>query len=74
MKESRPLVAEPPRPDSAVLERKPSRYDNIEKELRVPSYVRRADVKLVTDNSATHKAVYNDQATGSGETDEAKLF
>ena len=75
VKESRPLVAEPPRPDAAaVLERKPSRYDNIEKELRVPSYVRRADVKLVTDNSATRKEVYNDHAAERGETDEAKLF
>ena len=65
-----------PNPESAaaVLERKPSRYDNIEKELRVPSYVRRADVKLVTDNAATRKAVYNDDAGMGAEAGDNRLF
>ena len=65
-----------PNPESAaaVLERKPSRYDNIEKELRVPSYVRRADVKLVTDNAATRKAVYNDDAGMDAEAGDNRLF
>lgn len=74
---SQPLVTPlqtPPTSAAAVLERKPSRYDNIEKELRVPSYVRRADVKLVTDNSTTRKEVYNDHPAESGESGEAKLF
>lgn len=72
-----PLVAPiQPSPASAaaVLERKPSRYDNIEKELRVPSYVRRADVKLVTDNAATRKEVFNDEGAKSADVGDNRLF
>ncbi|MBR5863930.1 MAG: cell division FtsZ family protein [Alistipes sp.] len=59
---------------AAVLEHKSSRYDNIEKELRVPSYVRRADVKFVTDNAGSHKAVYNEEAAQPIEAVDNSLF
>lgn len=62
-----------PESAAAVLERKPSRYDNIEKELRVPSYVRRADVKLVMDNAGSRKEVFNDDSANAGAS-EKSLF
>jgi cell division protein FtsZ len=67
-------IQQNPASAAAVLERKPSRYDNIEKEMRVPSYVRRADVKLVTDNVANRKEVFNDDAAKSDDAGEAGLF
>ena len=67
-------IQQNPASAAAVLERKPSRYDNIEKEMRVPSYVRRADVKLVTDNVANRKEVFNDDAAKSADAGEASLF
>ena len=59
---------------AAVLEHRSSRYDNIEKELRVPSYVRRGDVKFVTDNAGSHKAVYNEEPSQATEAVDNSLF
>lgn len=63
-----------PPQNPAVLEKKVSRYDHIEKELRVPSYVRRGDVKLVTDNAASRKEVFNDDSAMGAGASENSLF
>ena len=55
----------------AVLDRRPSKYDNIEEKVRVPAYCRRGDVKLVTESNNRRKEVLKDEpqskATESGE-------
>ncbi|MBQ2374852.1 MAG: cell division protein FtsZ [Alistipes sp.] len=54
------IVIPHPSSSAAVLERKPSKYDNIEEKLRVPSYCRRG-AQMITDNSARRKEVLKDE-------------
>ena len=72
--EKKQLIVEQRPESAAVLEHRSSRYDNIEKELRVPSYVRRGDVKFVTDNAGSHKAVYNEEPSQATEAVDNSLF
>ena len=74
LEEKKQLIVEQRPESAAVLEHRSSRYDNIEKELRVPSYVRRGDVKFVTDNAGSHKAVYNEEPSQATEAVDNSLF
>ena len=40
----------------------------------MPSYVRRGDVKFVTDNAGSHKAVYNEEPSQATEAVDNSLF
>ena len=58
---------------AAVLERKPSKYDNIEEKLRVPSYCRRG-VQMITDNSSRRKEVMKDELGGNAAANDNPMF
>ena len=45
---------------AAVLERKPSKYDNIEEKLRVPTYCR-LGYQMYADNATRRKEVLKDE-------------
>ena len=69
-----PEINIPPTPMSAaVLERKPSKYDNIEEKLRVPSYCRRG-VQMITDNSSRRKEVMKDELGGNAAANDNPMF
>ncbi len=60
----------------AVLERKPSKYTNIEAELRIPSYKRRNMEFVVHNDTATHrrKQELHDEEEGNAPVKENNLF
>ena len=68
-----PDIVLPPSPSAAVLERKPSKYDNIEEKLRVPSYCRRG-VQMITDNSSRRKEVMKDELGGNAAANDNPMF
>jgi cell division protein FtsZ len=59
----------------AILDRRPSKYANLEAELRIPSY-RRRNVELVVENDGTprRKEVYRDEQEGDASFNDNKLF
>lgn len=60
----------------AVLERKPSKYTNIEAELRIPSYKRR-NMEFVVDNTSSHRRkqeLHDEQEEATSPVKENNLF
>jgi hypothetical protein len=59
----------------AILERRPSKYANIEAELRIPSY-RRRNVELVVDNDGAprRKEVFRDDQDAEPRLNDNELF
>lgn len=67
-----PDIVLPPSPSAAVLERKPSKYDNMEVTERVPAYVRRGSSMMV-ENTKGSKSVLKDEHVNVG-SDDNRLF
>jgi cell division protein FtsZ len=69
----RPDIEIPTQPKTAVLERKPSKYDNIEKELRVPTYCRRGS-QMYADNTKSRREVLKEEQGANVGANENSLF
>ena len=64
----------PPRPSGpAVLERKPSKYENIETELRIPSF-RRRNVELKVGESTSRRREVLQEEQPEPAVNDNKLF
>ena len=59
----------------AILDRRPSKYANLEAELKIPSY-RRRNVELVVENDGTtrRKEVYRDEQESEASVNDNMLF
>ena len=74
----KPLDAAPRAPHAsmpAILDRRPSKYANLEAELKIPSY-RRRNVELVveSDGATRRKEVYRDEQDNESSINDNKLF
>ena len=74
----KPLDAAPRAPHAsmpAILDRRPSKYANLEAELKIPSYKRR-NVELVveSDGVSRRKEVYRDEQESESSVNDNKLF
>lgn len=68
-----PVAPMPPRTSPAVLERKPSKYEHIETELRVPSF-RRRNVEWKVENTSHGKSVLQEDQVEDNPASDNKLF
>lgn len=68
-----PDIVLPPTPKTAVLERRPSKYDNMEKEFRVPTYCRRG-AQMIAENTRSRREVLKDEQSADVSANENSLF
>jgi cell division protein FtsZ len=68
-----PDVEVPSQPKAAVLERKPSKYDNMEQILRVPAYCRRG-AQMIAETTRSRREVLKDEQSANVGASENSLF